>query len=197
MKLLVAAVLFGSFLPSQAQVATELRLTAPGSALYASVEGIETKIVNSALKAWRIGEGRQVVYSAIDGAGGYENEGQALYLYDVATGVQRKVVAEYFVIVEVAEAKAASGKVALLLTMTNGGLGATHIAVVDPERGEVYTADGAMILNHANHGIVVGRYRDRDWDKLRAKVRVPPFRTEHYDLDALLRRLPIANAASK
>ena len=77
--------------------------------------------------------------------------------------------------------------------MMDGGLGASHLAVVDPNRGEVFSADGARILDHGGGTVVLGSYRDEDWDKLRAKVKVRPLKTERYDIDELLLRPLIVN----
>jgi|HubBroStandDraft_6_1064221.scaffolds.fasta_scaffold418786_2 hypothetical protein len=193
MKFLVYVLLIGFACVASAQVATKLRLKSAGSALYATIGGAEKKITDVALKAWMIEGGRQVLYSSRDGAGGYEDEGQSLHLYDASTGMQRKILSEYFIITGVEELKTSSGKTSLLVTMIDGGLGASHLAVVDPRRGEVFSADGAEFVNHSGGAIVVGWYQDEDWDKLRANHKLSPFKTERYDVDELLQRSVIVN----
>src|SRR5229473_600246 len=85
----------------QAPVATSVRVEraarGPGL-LYASIGDKEEKIADRALGAWIIDGGRRIVYSGTDGAGGYENEGQSLRVYDIRTGRRKKILAEYFVI---------------------------------------------------------------------------------------------------
>src|SRR5450432_797074 len=142
MKLLAYVVIIGFACAAPAQVATKLRLKSAGSPLYATIGGTEKKIADVALQAWMIEGGRQVLYSGRDGAGGYENEGESLHLYDASTGKQRKILSAYFVITRVEELMTSSGKTALLVMMTDGGLGASHLAVVNPKRGEVFSADG-------------------------------------------------------
>src|SRR6187402_273533 len=56
--------------------------------LFVTIAGTEKKVTDQAQQAWIINGGRHVVYSSSEGAGGYENEGQSLHLYDVDTGKQ-------------------------------------------------------------------------------------------------------------
>ncbi|MGH9665703.1 MAG: hypothetical protein ACRD9L_14860 [Bryobacteraceae bacterium] len=178
---------------SSTPIATKLHLKSEGGALYATIGGAEKKVTDTALKAWLIDSGREVLYSGRDGAGGYENEGQSLRLYDVSTRRTRKILSEYFVITGVLELKTNSGKAAILVEMTDGGLGAAHVAVVDPKRGEVFSTDGAKVVDRGAGTIVLGLYRDQDWEKLNANREVRPFKTERYDLDELLLRPVIVN----
>ena len=181
------------------QVASSVRLGAAGgagSALYAKVGGVERKIAEGARKAWLIDGGRQVLYSAADGAGGYEQEGQGLHVYAFASGKERKIMAEYFVIERVEELKTKAGGIALLVTMRDGGLGATHVAVVNLERGEVFSADGARFLEHRDGRVVVGTFRDEDWERLRAGAKVRPQTVKSYDVDRLMGMPVIENKAA-
>jgi hypothetical protein len=188
MKVFVYVALAGLAYAAPASVVTQLRLQSEGSPLYAKIGRSEIKIADVVLKAWIIESGRQIVYSGRDGAGGYENEGQSLHLYDTLTGKQRKILSEYFVITAIEEVKTKSGKTALLVRMTDGGLGGSHLAIVDPKRGRVFSADGARVEDLKGGAIVVAFYRDEDWEKLRANVKVRPFKAERFDVDELLRR---------
>lgn len=42
-------------------------------------------IYDEAYRGWLINDGRDIVFSGRDGAGGFENEGQSLRVYNVAT----------------------------------------------------------------------------------------------------------------
>ena len=101
----------------------------------------------------------------------------------------------YFMVDEVTEAVTSNKKRALLVTMSDGGLGASYVAVVDPLRGEVFFRRWSRVLSQTGDTIVLGRYREDDWDKINsgegAKVR--PYKRERYDLKALLRRRVIVN----
>ncbi len=180
---------------SYGQVATAVHLRAPGAALYATVDGTERKIAGAAQKAWLVDSGRTVLYSGLDGAGGYENEGQSLHAYTLADGKDRKIMAEFFVVNTVKELETSAGVAALLVTMTDGGLGASHVAVVNMARGEVFSADGARFLSATGNTIVVGSYRDGDWEKLRSGSKVQPLRTRRYDADELMTRPVLDNKA--
>ena len=163
--------------------------------LFATIAGSEKRIAEEAQQAWIINGGRQVVYSSSQGAGGYENEGQSLHLYDVATGKQKRIMSEYYMVDEVKEAVTSNKKQALLVTMSDGGLGASYVAVVDPSRGEVFFRRWARIVSHKGDIIVVGLFKEADWDKINNEqgARVRPYRRQSYDLKSLLRRPVIVN----
>ena len=136
--------LFPSFLAAQKnETATKLEIVrenenASLGSLVLTVGGKEKKIADVAMKAWLINDGKEIVFSGPDGAGGFENEGQSLRLHDVATGKTRKILSEYVSIEALMEVKLAPGETALLLKMSDGGAGASYFAVVDPKRGEVF-----------------------------------------------------------
>ncbi|MFN2514465.1 MAG: hypothetical protein ABR568_24015, partial [Pyrinomonadaceae bacterium] len=115
--------------------------------LYVTSGGVETKIADEAIAAWIIRRGQSVVYSGRDGAGGYENEGQSLHIYEPRTGQLRKIMSEYYAIEKVTEVTTSSNKTALLVEMSDGGLGASYVAVVDPDRGEVFFRRWAKIIS--------------------------------------------------
>src|SRR5688572_26823121 len=62
-----------------------------GGKLFITFNGKQKMIAEQANDAWIINEGRKIVYSGRDGAGGYENEGQSLRIYDVNTGKTKKI----------------------------------------------------------------------------------------------------------
>ena len=106
--------------------------------LFVTIDGTEKKITEQAQQAWILSGGRYVVYSSSDGAGGYENEGQSLHLYDVRTGKSKRIMSEYFMVEKVTKVVTSKKKRALLVELEDGGLGASYVAVVDPLRGEVF-----------------------------------------------------------
>jgi len=162
-----------------------------GGPLYVSVGDRELRVTDKALNAWIVGAGRQVAYSAPDGAGGYENEGNALHLYDLQSGKERKILSEYFAIDRVTEVLTRNGKRAFLVEMRDGGLGASHVAVVDPRRGEVFVASKARLKRRTGDLLVLGFYRDDDWEVLANGKSVQPYRVQRYDLKRLLLHAPI------
>ena len=181
------------------QIATNVRVekreTDIYGPLFVTIAGKEQQVTKQAQQAWVINGGRQVVYSSSEGAGGYENEGQSLHLYDVTTGKHKRIMSEYFMVDDVKEAVASNKKRALLVTMSDGGLGASYVAVVDPLRGEVFFRRWSQILSHKGDTIVLGRYTENDWDKLNNNEgeKVRPYKRERYDLKSLLRRRVIVN----
>jgi hypothetical protein len=176
--------------------AAEGRYSGP---LYVTVGGREKKIAEEAVEAWIIQGGRKVVYSGRDGAGGFENEGQSLRVYDARTGERRKIMSEYYAITKVSEATTSKNKTVLLVEMADGGLGASYVAVVDPARGEVFFRRWAKIISRQGDVVVIGHYREDDWDKFNENenAKVTPYKTERQNLNTVLRGRVIYNKPSK
>src|ERR1044071_9581666 len=82
--------------PGQRATNVRIEMREIYGALFVKIGGTEKKITDQAQKAWIINGGRHVVYSSSDGAGGYENEGQSLHLYNVDTGTQKRILSHYF-----------------------------------------------------------------------------------------------------
>jgi hypothetical protein len=179
---------------SSGQRATKVRIELRDiyGALFVTIDGTEKKITDQAQQAWIINDGRHVVYSSSEGAGGYENEGQSLHLYDVETGKQKRIMSHYFMVQLVKEVVTSKKKRALLVTMEDGGLGASYVAVVDPWRGEVFFRRWARILADKGDTIVLGFYKEDDWGELEAS-KVRPYKTERHNLKSLLLRSVIVN----
>ena len=195
---MVVAVFFFSFMGVQAQSATNARVDKAEGRIYGplfvTISGKERKITEEAQQAWILSGGRYVVYSSSDGAGGYENEGQSLHIHDVVTGRRKQIMSEYFMVETVEEVMTSKKKRALLVTLEDGGLGASYVAVVDPTRGEVFFRRWARILSRKGDTIVLGRYREGDWDKFMTEgAKVRPYRTERYNLNSLLLRRVMVN----
>jgi hypothetical protein len=163
--------------------------------LYVTVGGKETKIAADAIAAWIVDDGRKVVYSGRDGVGGYENEGQSLRVYDARTGRHRKIMAEYYEVDEVTEVAVGANRAALLVTMSDSGLGASYLAVVDPTRGEVFFRSWVRVDSREGDVIVIGHYTEDDWGKLSEdeNAKVTPYKTERHNLGTILRGRVITN----
>src|SRR5262245_39184037 len=183
---------------SFAQSATNVRIEMRDiyGSLFVTIGGTEKKITDQAQQAWIINRGQHVVYSSSEGAGGYENEGQSLHLYDVATGKQKRIMSHYFMVQTVKEVVTSKNKRALLVTMEDGGLGASYVAVVDPWRGEVFFRRWARILADKGDTIVLGFYKEEDWGELEAS-KVRPYKRERHNLNSLLVRPVIVNKKEK
>lgn len=162
-------------------------------ALFVTIPESEQKVTEQAQQAWIINDGRHVVYSSMEGAGGYENEGQSLHLYNVKTGNHKRIMSEYFMVQSVKEVITSNKKRALLVTMEDGGLGASYLAVVDPWRGEVFFRRWARILVNNGDTIVLGFYRESDWGDMAEGKKVQPYNRERHNLRTLLRRPVIVN----
>jgi hypothetical protein len=178
---------------SAAPVITGTRV-APGAGtyhgpLYVTVAGKERRIAADAIAAWIIDSGRKVVYSGRDGAGGYENEGQSLRVYDARTRRHRKIMAAHFEVDDVTEVTVGGNKTALLVVLSDSGLGASYLAVVDPTRGEVFFRRWVRLESREGDVIVIGHYTEDDWGRLSEdpNAAVKPYKTERHDLRTILR----------
>jgi hypothetical protein len=114
-----------------------------GPAVVTLTSGDTVVVSDSAYRVWKLGTGSLVAVSGLDGAGGFENEGQSLMVIDLATGARRRVVADYFPIVRV-ELLSTGAHHALLVHMRDGGHGSLHVTVVDPKRGQVFRETNAL-----------------------------------------------------
>jgi hypothetical protein len=162
--------------------------------VYATIGGKETKISDAGVEAWIIQGGRKLVYSGRDGAGGFENEGMSLHIYDARTAKLRKIMSEYFMVDKVTEVATSTKRSALLVALSDGGLGASYFAVVDPARGEVFFRQWARLLSRKGDVVVLGRYREDDWEKFADEnAKVTPYKKERYNLNSLLNRRVIQN----
>jgi hypothetical protein len=181
-------------LPAQDSPAVTTRLDHPGGVLYATIGGSERKVADAAEKAWVLHDNHGILYAGRDGAGGNDNEGESLWLYEVQGGARRKLMAEYYVVNEVKEAPTTNGKSALLVEMMDTNIDAMHLAVVDPTRGEVFCEDGAKLASVDGDNITLAFYRDDDWDNLHDNPDIKPQKTEKHDLKELLARDVMNNA---
>ena len=179
--------------PRATKVRVAIRDTDIYGALFVTIAGTEQKVTDQAQQAWIINGGRHVVYSSNEGAGGYENEGQSLHLYDVDTRNHKRIMSEYFMVQRVREVITSNKKRALLITMEDGGLGASYLAVVDPWRGEVFFRRWVRILANKGDTIALGFYRESDWGDFVDGKKVRPYKTERHNLNSLLRRRVIVN----
>jgi hypothetical protein len=179
--------------PRATKVRIAMRDTDIYGALFVTIAGTEKKVTDQAQQAWIINTGRHVVYSSSDGAGGFENEGQSLHLYDVKTGNHKRIMSQYFAVESVKEVITSNKKRALLVTMGDGGLGASYLAVVDPWRGEVFFRRWVRILANNGDTIVLGFYRESDWGDMMEGKKVQPYKKERHNLKTLLLRPVIVN----
>jgi hypothetical protein len=195
--LLIVSAVYGptSYAQTSAPRATDVRVAMRDiyGELFVTIAGAEKKVTDQAQEAWIVNGGRQVVYSSNEGAGGFENEGQSLHLYDVATGKHKRIMSEYFMVDTVKEVVTRNKKRALLVTMSDGGLGASYLAVVDPLRGEVFFRRWVRILENKGDTIVLGFYREGDWEELNSDKKVRPYKRERHNLNSLLRGRIIIN----
>jgi hypothetical protein len=197
------------------QTATKFRIAAAaqdyaGGRLFITVGGREKKIAEKALKAWIIDGGKAVVFSATDGAGGFEREGQSLRIYEVATGKTRKILSQYYMVDALAEVKLGTGENALLVRMSDGGLGGSYFSVVDPKRGEVFFRRWAELSAINGDRITLAFYRQNDWETINEqrgisdspkiipqKTGVKPYKNENHNLRTILKNNVIYNKPDK
>jgi hypothetical protein len=190
-----------------AQVATSLEIKPGENAYYVgslliTVNGQTRKIADEAADAWLVHGGRDVVYSVNDRVRGFEAEGQSLHLYNVKTRKTRRIMAESTFVTGVTEAALSNGKSVLLVSLGDGGLGASYFAVVDPNRGQLLSLDFAELLEVKGDKINLAFYgvddweainQERGWTDARSKsalaepTKVKPAKTQTLDLNDVLK----------
>jgi hypothetical protein len=179
---------------SSSQRISRLRAESDGitpGALFVVIGETECRLSEIVLKAWILSGGKQVVFSTPGGAGGYENEGQSLHIYDLASDSERVVLSEYFAITGVIAVRTHAGQDALIVEMRDGGLGASHIAIVDPNRGEVFVEQKARVVSRKGDILTLGYFHDEEWELLARGEIVRPYRTKSYNINVLLKGKPI------
>jgi hypothetical protein len=175
-----------------------------GGGLYITTNGKEKKIADNAVKAWIINGGKDVVYVKNDGAGGFENEGQSLRIYQVQYDQTRKILSEYYVIATVAEKRLSDGQLALLVRMVDDGLGGSYFAVVDPDRGEVFFSRWAELMEISGDWLTLGYYKADDFETINKErehetklipkpTSIEPYKKETHDLKTILQNEVIYN----
>lgn len=181
-----------------------------GGTLYISVSGRPRKVYDPVFAAWMINDGRDVVFSSSDGSGGFENEGQSLRIHNVQTRLTRKIMSEYTGVDAVQAVKSSTGAQALLVKMSDGGLGGSYFAIVDPNRGEVFYRRWAEVTAINGDQITLAFYREEDWDAINnarnwrqdssntviSITKVAPEKTEPVDLKVALKGQVIVNRNS-
>jgi hypothetical protein len=75
--------------------------------------------------------------------------------------------------------------------MRDGGLGASHIAIVDPNRGEVFVEQKARVLHRKGDVLVLGYFHDEEWESLANGINVRPYRTKSLSLSVIMKGKPI------
>ena len=181
-----------------------------GGTLYIKVGGVERKVYDPALAAWIINDGRDVVFSSTDGSGGFEDEGQSLRIYNVQSRLTRKVMSEYTGVSALEAVKTSTGTLALLVKLSDGGLGGSYFAVVDPARGEVFYRRWAEATAINGDIVTLAFYRESDWDIINdarnwredspntviSTTKVKPEKVEQVDLKTALKGNVIVNRNS-
>ncbi len=179
--------------------------------LFIKVNGKKKKIADGAIDAWIVSGGKEIVYSGADGAGGFENEGQSLRIYDAKTGKARKILSEYTGITGLTEAKLSSGATVLLVALADGGLGASYFAVVDPKRGEIFYERFSELTEIKGDKIKLAFYSEEKWERIIEKrdwnaqnksaiakpTTIAPDKTRTYDLKEILKNKVIYNKTNE
>jgi hypothetical protein len=147
--------------------------------------------------------GGQVAYNGLDGAGGYEGEGQSLWVVDVASKQRRQVMSEYFMVRDIRELRLADGRGLLVVRMEDGGAGMSHIAVVDPQRGQVARIPRSLVARAEGDTLELHSWDgEAPWTEPGARdpatglLRATPARIERLSLRELVARDVMENPRS-
>lgn len=160
--------------------------------LKVTANGVTRTVVPKwAAKAWVLKGEKMVVYSFREFVRGFEGEGEGLFRYDVATGKKTNLLSSHYIIDKVFELTTAGGKSLLCVTMSDSGLGANHVAIVNPDTGTVFVCGMSRFMKVEPNQIVVAEWADdRRWfDSVNPKGN--PTRYYKFNPDRILRQRPI------
>lgn len=155
--------------------------------LKVTIGGADKTLADHVWKYWLFDGGRTLLWAGSDGAGGYENEGQSLWRYDARTGRKKKLGAFTYMINAVREARSRRGKRGFVASMSDGGLGAPHVAVVREGGGVVWQETVARLAAIRNGRIAVAVMRTRDLEAMDDWSKLPVRRMVYRELDRLLK----------
>lgn len=187
---------------------SEFQIKNPGESthfgeLVIEVDGKEITISDYSNEAWIVEKGKAIVFTGADGQGGYENEGQSLWMYNAVTKQKSKILSHYYMINAFGERTLSNGKTVFLVKMSDGGLGASYISVIDPERGEVFSRQQAEFIEIKGDKVTIGFYKEGDWEgmwredvseQLIPKRKNPrPFKKETFNLSEVINNDVIFN----
>jgi len=173
--------------------------------LFVTVNDEKRKIVDEALKAWIINNGKEVVFSQADGSRGFEGTGNSLSIYEVQTGKIRQILADHFVIDGITETELSNGKRALLIRSDLHEGNEKVVAVVDPKRGEVFVKSPAglfalkgdfMALNLDNDESEEPEVENNE-SAFDLPQKKKPLKLKKYDLKKLLKKKVIYNKTNE
>lgn len=133
----------------------------PEGVLVVTVNGdARTVVPRDAVKAWVMKDAKAVIFSLRERKRGYEGEGEALFRYEVGNKKQAQLLSEEYMVDKVYELTTPGGKTLLCVTMSDGGLGANHVALVNPDKGTVFARKMSRFAKVDPARIVITEYAD-------------------------------------
>jgi len=145
-----------------------------GQVTYESGAGSRT-IATDATAAWLIDDDKAIAYAVRSNR---EGEPSDLFLYLIADATKRLIYSAPFVVDDVQWIPLPRQAPVLLVSMHDHGLGASHFAIVDPERGQLLLRRRAEVINRTGSRLTVATYPLQEWGHPDAK----PSKTENLDI---------------
>lgn len=172
------------------QASTVTAKVGPEGRLVVTVKGeARTVVPKNAAKAWVLKGETAVVYSFREMKRGYEGEGEALIRYDIASKKSEPLLSAHDMVDKIYELTTAGGKKLLCVTLSDSGLGANHVAIVNPDRGTVFANPMSRFVKVEPNRIVVAEWGDSDlWHGSGDNPRGKPTRYFTFDPDRVLRQ---------
>ena len=177
-------------------IITKFRIQPDCGPLYVTIGGQEKRIAKESCAAWIIEGGRKLAYTTSQ-APGEMGAGGTLLVYDAQTNQHKKLATSEDDLVGVKEARSGDGKTALLLETSGAETCAPELVVIDPTRGEVFSESPAQVLSIKGDIILLGYFKEAEWEKNCERKRMNPYKTKSFSLTALLKRNAKAPHQSK
>lgn len=166
-----------------------------GGALFVTIDGKEKQIAKKAVAAWIIERGRRLAYTTLEGVSGM-GTGGTLAVYDVQTNQHKKLATSDDDFENLKEARSSDGKTALLLEQADAEMCSPTVLVIDPTRGPVFSENPAQLLSIRGDIILLGYFKEAEWEKNCEGKKMKPYKTKPFSLSALLKRRVITTRPS-
>jgi hypothetical protein len=122
----------------------------------------DREIHTQVFRFWMSGDDTAVYFAVPHNLSGYEAEGMGVWRWNAEMAEPELVFNDDFVIENVAQVTSPSGREALVVMMTDGGLGAPHVAIADPDRGRVFRSQMSTFLTTGTGEVEISKYEEPD-----------------------------------
>jgi hypothetical protein len=150
------------------------------------VNDVATQVATGVREAMIVDGGRHLVFTTTSGKG-FEAEGENLYVFNPRTGKIGLLASEVFYFeLSATQSVRVKGVPTLVASMRDGGLGASHVAIINMRRGEVFRAPLSTASVVQGGKVTIDTFPAEHWEGLPTQ----PKKSEVIDL-AVVNKAPL------